>query len=50
MNRGYESIFIDATPPKKKSRYVNETCRVDSLFTLHCTGRVLIINIVDLYF
>ena len=29
---GYASISIDAAPPMQKSRYVNETSRVDSLF------------------
>ena len=28
----FASISIDATLPKQKSRYVNETCRVDSVF------------------
>ena len=33
MNQGYESILNGATPPEKKSRYVNETSRADSLYT-----------------
>ena len=42
--------FLYATLPKQKSKYANETTRVDSLFTYHCTASVMILYIVDLYF
>ena len=29
VNKSCASMSIDATPPKQKSRYVNETFRVD---------------------
>ena len=52
MNQGYVSTLVNATPLKKKSRYVNETSRADSLhvFTWHCTWSVITIYNVDLYF
>ena len=50
MNQGYASISIDATPPEHKSRYVNETSWVVSLFNQHCTEYIMTTYIVDLYF
>ena len=50
MNRGYASIFKSATQPEQKSRYVDETSRVDSLFIKDCSGSVMITFIIDLYF
>ena len=50
MNRGYASILIYAKPPMQKSRYVNETCSVDTLFTYSIVLEELIIKIVDLVF
>ena len=44
MNQGYASISIDVTPPKpkQKTRYVDETSRVDSLLNHHCTEIIMI--------
>ena len=50
MNQGYKSILIDATPSKQKSRVINETSRLDSLFNQHCTETIMTIYTVDLHF
>ena len=50
LNQDCASISIDATPHQQKARYVNETSRVDSLFTQHYTESIMIMYNVDLHF